>query len=71
MRVSYDRETDIMLVETSKKGKIDFAGEVGPIIVHFTKDRKPMLLEILNASEFISNLSKVSMKAKKEEFVPI
>ena len=70
MRVSYDRETDIMLVETSK-GKIDFAEEVGPIIVHFTKDRKPVLLEILDASEFISNLSRVSMRTEKEEFIPI
>jgi len=70
MRVSYDRETDIMLVETSK-GKIDFAEEIGPIIVHFTKDRKAVLLEILDASEFISNLSRVSMQAKGEEFVPI
>ncbi len=70
MRVSYDRETDIMLVETSK-GKIDFAEEIGPIIVHFTKNRKPVLLEILDASEFISNVSRVSMWAEREEFVPI
>lgn len=70
MRVSYDRETDIMLVEASK-GKIDFAEEIENIIIHFTKDKKPVLLEIMNASEFISSISKISMRAEKEDFVPI
>lgn len=70
MRVSYDRETDIMLVEISNE-RIDFAEEVGPIIVHFTKDRIPVLLEILDASEFISNLSRISMRTEKEEFIPV
>ena len=70
MRVSYDRDVDIMLIEASEE-KIDFAEEFGSIIVHFTKDRKPVLLEILDASEFISNLSRILMKIEKGQSVPL
>ncbi|OGI16066.1 hypothetical protein A3K63_02225 [Candidatus Micrarchaeota archaeon RBG_16_49_10] len=70
MRVSYDRDVDIMLIEASEE-KIDFAEEFGSIIVPFTKDRKPVLLEILDASEFISNLSRILMKIEKGQSVPL
>lgn len=68
MRISYDRERDILLLETSKK-EIDYAEEVGSIIVHFSKDKKPVLLEILDASDFISAATKATIKAKEERLV--
>jgi hypothetical protein len=46
--------------------KIDYAEEMGPIIVHFTEDGKPVMLEILDASEFIAEISKIAMRAKDE-----
>ena len=36
MKINYDREKDIMLVEVSRR-QIDYAEEAGPIIVHFPK----------------------------------
>ncbi len=63
MKISYDREEDILMVETAP-GKIDYAEEMGPIIVHFNKDDKPVLLEILNASDFLSMATKSSIKAE-------
>lgn len=45
--------------------KADYAEEMGPIIVHFAKDGRPVLLEILDASEVISEVARIGMKAKK------
>lgn len=70
MKVKYNRETDIMLIEVSSD-KIEYAEEVGPIIVHFSKDEKPVLLEILDSSEFLKELTKATMKAKQNEAVEI
>jgi hypothetical protein len=38
----------------------------GPIIVHFSKNGKPVLMEILDASEFIAVTTKITMKSKNE-----
>jgi len=65
MKVRYSKEEDILLVEVSDES-IDYAEEVGSIIVHFTKEEKPVLLEILDASEFLSEATKITMKPKGE-----
>ena len=64
VKVSYNRESDVLLIQVSE-AKVDYAEEMGPIIVHFTKNGKPVLLEILDASEVISEVAKIGMKAKK------
>ncbi|CAD6493621.1 MAG: hypothetical protein FFODKBPE_00530 [Candidatus Argoarchaeum ethanivorans] len=66
MKISYNREDDILVYEVGE-GKIDYAEEMGPIIVHFDKKGKPLLLEILDASEFITQTTKFSMKAIEGE----
>jgi len=66
MKIKYDREDDILMIETAP-GKIDHAEEMGPFIVHFTKDGKPVVLEILEASDFISLATKSSMRAVSGE----
>ncbi len=53
-KIKYDKETDILMIELSDK-PVDYAEEEGQIIVHFTKDEEPVLLEILDAKEFIMN----------------
>jgi uncharacterized protein YuzE len=65
MRIRYSRDEDILIIEFSDE-KIDYAEEMGPIIVHFTEDGKPVMLEILDASEFIAGISKIAMRAKDE-----
>lgn len=65
MRIRYSRDEDILIIEFSDE-KIDYAEEMGPIIVHFTEDGKPVTLEILDASEFIAEISKIAMRAKDE-----
>jgi len=52
-KISYEREADVLTLEVSKKS-IDYAEMIGNVIVHFTKDNDPVLLEILEASKFLS-----------------
>ena len=70
MKIRYSRDEDIMLLEVSPE-PIDFAEEMGPIIVHFTKSRKPVLLEILDASKFIASTAKVALRAKDAQPVEV
>jgi uncharacterized protein YuzE len=48
--ISYDADADVLTLEASRSGKIDYAEEVGNVIVHFSKQGRPLLVEILNAS---------------------
>lgn len=52
-KISYEQDADVLVVEVSKK-PIEYAEMIGNIIVHFTKDNNPVLLEILEASKFLS-----------------
>jgi uncharacterized protein YuzE len=63
MKIRYDREEDIVTFDVSSEN-IDYAEEIGPIIVHFSKHGKPVLLEILDASEFIAETNRVMAKSK-------
>jgi uncharacterized protein YuzE len=48
MRVKYDLETDILMVEASAE-PIDYAEELGNFIIYFSESGKPVLMEILDA----------------------
>ncbi len=62
MNIRYDREEDILSYEVSPD-KIDYAEELDSIIVHFTKEGKPVLLEILDASDFIAETTRAAITA--------
>lgn len=65
MKISYNREEDIAMIELNPK-KIDHAQEADNVIIHFSKDDEPVLLEILDASDFLANLMRTSLRAKNE-----
>ena len=62
MKVDYSKEEDILMYEVSDE-PIDYAGEMDSVIVHFTKSGKPVLLEILDASKFLSQTIKATRKS--------
>jgi len=66
MKIHYDRDEDILMLEISDEGKIDHAEQVDSVIVHFTAYGEPVLLEILDASEFLSTVIKATMRPEKE-----
>lgn len=61
MRVKYYKKDDILVIRFSDK-PYDYAEMEGNFIVHFSKDRKPVRLEILEASQFLREESKALPK---------
>jgi len=53
VKIKYDPESDVLNWEVSKSAKIDYASEMGNVIVHFTKNHIPVLIEVLEASKFL------------------
>jgi len=56
MKLRYDKEEDILMVKVSDE-PIDYAEKVNSVIIHFTKDKKPALFEIMDASEFLADIA--------------
>jgi len=67
-KIKYSKDVDAFLIELSDK-PIYYAEEEGQVIVHFTKDGEPVLLEILDAREFVMNSLK-SLLQEKEVIIP-
>lgn len=51
-KIRYSKDVDVLLVELSDE-QVDYAEESGPVVVHFSRDDRPVLLEIFNAREFV------------------
>jgi len=70
MKVRYNRKEIILVLELSKAA-IDHAEESGPLIAHFSTDDKLVLLEILEARDFLADLTKATMKAEGRRTVEL
>ncbi len=56
MKVKYEKEDDVLMVEFNDK-PIDYAEQSGDLIMHFSPKREAVLLEILDASKFLKMTS--------------
>lgn len=56
-KVRYEPEADVLTWELSKKN-IYFASEVGNVVIHFTKNNLPVLIEFLEASKFLTKANR-------------
>ncbi|ACI19464.1 DUF2283 domain-containing protein [Dictyoglomus thermophilum] len=65
-KIKYSKDVDILLIELSDK-PIDYAEEEGQLIIHFSKEGEPVLIEILDAKDFIIN--SLSSLLKEEEVI--
>ncbi|MEK7521565.1 MAG: DUF2283 domain-containing protein [Patescibacteria group bacterium] len=66
MKIKYYKEDDLLIIELSKKVFQDAEME-GDFIVHYTKKREPVLIEVLNASKFLKATSKAIPKSTKQQ----
>lgn len=66
MKVQYNKEDDILMIELVRK-KVDDAYETENMIVHVAEDREPVLLEIFKASKFLKDLGKAVPKNIQKE----
>ena len=60
MKYKYDKETDTMVIALSSE-KPDFAEQEGDIITHYSKENKPVEIEILNASQAAIDMLKAML----------
>lgn len=68
MKVKYYREDDILVIKLSQE-LYDHAEMQGNFVVHFTKDKRPVRVEILDASQFLKEESKaLPLDIKKRIF---
>ena len=51
-KIRYSKDVDVPSIELGSE-PIDHAEESGQLIIHFTKTGQPVLLEILDAKEFV------------------
>ena len=63
VKISYEPEADVLTWEITDK-PIDFAKEVGNVVVHFTKNNMPVLIEVLEASKFLAKAKSLVKKDK-------
>ena len=52
-KISYETEADILIWEITNQ-PIDYAKEIGNVVVHFTKNNIPVLIAIVEASTLVS-----------------
>jgi len=64
MKISYDRDEDILLLELDDVTSIDHAEHNGPLIVHLSRDDRPVLIEILQATAFLAGSLTASMRSE-------
>ncbi|OGF24210.1 hypothetical protein A3H09_04240 [Candidatus Falkowbacteria bacterium RIFCSPLOWO2_12_FULL_45_13] len=64
----YDPETNILLWEIAKD-PIDHCLELGNFIIHLSKSKKPVLIEILNASKFVGQQDKIKLESLKKQIM--
>ena len=66
--MQYDAETNILSWEIAKD-PIDRVIELGNFIVHLSKAKKPVLIEILNATKFVGQMDKVKLEGIKKQIM--
>ena len=60
-KIHYEPEAEVLTYEITNQ-PIDYAKEIGNIVVHFTKNNIPVLVEILEATKFLKKAEKITSK---------
>lgn len=68
LKISYEPEADILRVEASSK-PIEYATEAGNVVVHFGTDDKPVYVEILDATNFLTRATTTLDATHKRELM--
>ncbi len=55
-KIRYDHEDDVLMVWLAEGKTVDRAEQTGQSILHMSEQGEPILLEILNAHDFILSL---------------
>ncbi|MBI2334686.1 DUF2283 domain-containing protein [Candidatus Daviesbacteria bacterium] len=68
MKFKYSKKDDVLMIELNRK-PIDYAEQSGDLIVHFSPKREAVLIEILDASEFLKQSTQaLPIKVREDIF---
>jgi len=68
MKAKYYKDADLLSFRVSNK-PYKFARQKGDLIVHYSEDKEPVLIEILNATKFLKETNKSLPKSVQKEIV--
>lgn len=66
-QMRYDREDDVLMIWLTRDAQVDHAEQTGNTIVHMTEEGHPVLLEILQAQEFVMEILRTAMSPEPAE----
>ena len=69
MKAKYYQDADILSLRISKK-PYKFARQEGDLIVHYSQDKEPVLIEIVNATKFLKETNKSLPKEVQKQIFP-
>lgn len=64
IKMSYEPEADVLRIEAGQE-PIDYAKEVGNVVVHFSPKGAPVYFEILEATKFVKRASTLLRPARR------
>ncbi len=70
MRVKYYSDGDILVIKLSNT-PYDYAEQEGDFIVHFSKNNRPVRIEILNGRKFIQETSQTLPPTLRRQFISV
>ena len=62
MKMRYDREDDVLMIWLAADKKVDHAEQTGNSILHLTEAGEPVLLEVLNARQFVLDIVQTAIE---------
>jgi len=65
--MTYNREDDVLMIWFAEGLKVDHAEHVGDSILHVSERDEPILLEVLNARNFIAELVLAALEVSPAE----
>ncbi|MBI3577009.1 DUF2283 domain-containing protein [Candidatus Gottesmanbacteria bacterium] len=68
MSLKYYRDDDILVISLSR-ASYDYAEKEGDFIVHFSKENKPVRIEVLNAKKFLEETHSITPPDLMKRFV--
>jgi len=66
-KMRYDHEDDVLMIWLAEGKQVNHADQLGSLILHVTETGEPVLLEILNAREFVMEVVRAAITTTTEE----
>lgn len=66
MKAKYYKDADLLSLRISKT-PYEYAKQEGDVIVHYSKNKEPVLIEIVNAAKFITETTRMLPKRIRED----